>query len=168
MINETYRQVLKKNFVSNGASSLLQLSKNPNSTVSLGFAFASMVIDSYNPSISTTFRSIDKHDAKIYLTKIDMLNGCERSLVKYFANQIPCKCLDEIHSQMKSAIPKIGSCISCKQRKERTSMFICTGCERIQYCSKACQIAHVPKHKDFCKMWQRYDSSLMTLCDGRI
>jgi len=152
--NEMYQTIVKKNFVGNGADAFLQLNKKPDSQVSLGFAVASMLIDSYYPSSPIPPGTFDKRDPKIWLRNVDIINGCKRSLVKYFANQIPCNCLDEIHSQIKSTMPKTGKCIGCKQRKERSSFYICTVCERVQYCSKACQIAHVPKHKSYCKLWQ--------------
>jgi len=116
-----------------------------------------MIIDSYVPSSPIPSGDLDDRDAKVWLRNLDILGGCQRSLVKHFVNSSSCNCLDEIYSQMKSTTPKMGHCFRCKQTKERSELFICTGCERMQYCSKACQLAHVPNHKDLCKQWQKYD-----------
>ena len=165
MNNETYRDLAKKCIVSNGVEYLLGVEGSDNSlSMSLGCAAALMIIDSYAPStrvemgsIPTYPGTIDKRDAQAWLRNMDILNGCTRSLVKFFVNQTPCNCLDGVYAHFKSK-PKVGGCPNCRQTKERKSMFICTGCERVQYCSKACQLASVSKHKKFCKMWQRYDT----------
>lgn len=143
--NNESREITKKNFISNGASYLLRMNgTRTDSTLeimSISCATALMMIDSYDSSSPLPPGSFDDRDAKIMLKNIDILNGCKRSLFKYFANQTPCNCLDESYALVKSTIPKMGSCI-------------CTECERRQYCSKACQLAHVPKHKDECRMWR--------------
>jgi len=112
------------------------------------------LIDSYNPLSPIPYGNFDQRDAKKMVRSMDILNGCQRSLVKFFVDQIPCKCLDELYTQVKSTTPKIGSCRNCRQIKLRSSLYICTGCERIQYCSRACQLADVSQHKDSCKAWQ--------------
>jgi len=154
--NENYRDTVKKNLVSNGAYYLLEENEENSSPsrLPLAFAMAVMLIDSYDPSSPVPAGTFDTRDAKNYLRNSDILNGCKRSLVKYFVNKTPCKCLDELYSQVRSTKSKMSSCFNCGQKKQRSNMFICTGCERGMYCSKACQIAHVPEHKDDCKKWQ--------------
>ena len=162
--NEAYRDLAKKCIISNGVEYLLGTEGLDNALpMSLGCAAALMIIDSYAPStrvemgiIPTYPGTLDKRDAKAWLRNMDILNGCTRSLVKFFVNQTPCNCLDGVYDNIKSK-SKVGRCRNCEQMKERKSMFICTGCERGMYCSKICQLEHVPKHKKFCKIWQRYD-----------
>ena len=156
--NEQNLDIVKKNIIQNATSSLLgrrtdgmQVSEITH--IMFGYATTLMSIDSYQPSSPITPGSFDQRDAKTFLRNLDITNGCERSLVKFFVNQIPCKCLDEIYSQIKSTKSKMGMCSNCKQMKERTSLFVCTGCERIQFCSKACQLAFAPYHKEYCKVW---------------
>jgi len=151
--NETYLQATKKVIIHEITVFLLR-NENISFDLALGFTAALMVIDSYNPSSFVPAGLMDERDASKWLTNVDILNGCKRSLFKFIVNQIPCKCLDELYAQIKSTRPKIATCQECRQKKERTSMFICTGCERVQFCSKACQIAHVPNHKENCKIWQ--------------
>ena len=144
-----HRDVIKKALVSEATTSILK-----NEIILTGFAAALLVIDSYNPSSFVSAGLMDERDASKWLTNVDILNGCTRSLVKFIGNQIPCKCLDELYSQLRSTTPKMGICFGCHQRKKRSSMYICTGCERITYCSKACQLQLVPNHKLTCKIWQ--------------
>lgn len=158
--NKNNRETIKKNFISTGVSYLLGMlgpdSQNPDTSADITrcCAAALMMIDSYVPSSTVPSGNLDDRDAKNYLRNVDILNGCQRSLVKYFVIRTPCNCLAELYSQIKS---KMGICFNCHQRKKRSSMFICTGCERITYCSKACQLADVHDHKDMCKVWQKYD-----------
>ena len=154
---EDYRHIVKRNIICNGTSYLL--GTNPgspasNSTMSLTCAIALMHIDSYSPSFPVASGFLDQRDPKQMMRNIDILNGCQRSLVKFFVNQIPCKCLDKLYFQIRSITPKMGKCWGCRQMKERSTLFVCTGCERTPYCSKACQIAHAPNHKYACKVWQ--------------
>ena len=149
--NEDYRGIVKKNLVSNGVTYLLGEHSGP-SNMSLACVNTLMLIDSYDPSSPVPAGTFDARDAKNHLRNSDIISGCTRSLVKYFVNQIPCNCLDEVYSQVKSTTPKIGKCQKCKETKARSSLYICTGCERIQYCSKACQMADVSRHKEHCKI----------------
>jgi len=151
--NETYLDFTKK-IILNRITMFLLRNEKVSFDLARGFSAALMVIDSYNPSSFVPAGLMDERDASKWLTNVDILGGCQRSLVKFIANQIPCKCLDELYSQLQSTTPKMGICFNCHQRKKRSSMYICTGCERMQYCSKACQLAHVPIHKESCKIWQ--------------
>ena len=159
--NESNRDIIKNNMISTGVSYLLgELGSNEPSTSAVmarSCAAVLMFIDSYVPSTPVRAGNLDDRDAKVWLRNLDILGGCQRSLVKYFVKQMPCNCLDDIYSQLRSTTPKMANCQNCRLFKEKTNMFICTGCERYTYCSKACQIAHVPKHKEYCKRMQSYD-----------
>lgn len=161
--NDMYRKILKKSIFSNGASCIIGISRlSANETsesilgmkLLLGFATVSMVLDTCAPSTPLPPGTFDERDASTFLRNLDIANGCHRSLVKYFVKHTPCNCLDELYAKIKSTSPKMGVCANCKQRKERTSMFVCTGCERAQYCCKVCQLADAPDHKDECKRIQ--------------
>jgi len=159
---ESNREIIKNNFISTGVSYLLgtlgMLGSGTSAIMARSCAAALMFIDSYVPSCPIPSGNIDDRDAKVWLRNLDILNGCRHSLVKFFVTRSLCNCLDELYAQMKSTTPKMSDCMGCRQTKERNNMFICTGCERTMYCSKACQISNVPKHKDMCKVWQKYDS----------
>ena len=152
--NEKYLDIIKKGLVSNGTTAILEVRENiVESLIPMCFAAALMMIDSYAPSSPSYPGDFDERDAKAWLKNLDIMNGCNRSLVKFYVNQTPCNCLDEFYTVMKKT-PKMGQCVNCHEMKERSKLYICTGCERVQYCSKACQIAHAHKHKKVCRMWQ--------------
>eukprot|EP00984_Skeletonema_dohrnii_P033960 scaffold32284_cov140-Skeletonema_dohrnii-CCMP3373.AAC.3 len=86
--------------------------------------------------------------------QIELLRADEHTLVKYLREKIPCCCLDEKYKQVKS-ITKMGVCwnenCSIPDRLvERKSMFYCTRCRAANYCSRECQKAAWPTHKEIC------------------
>lgn len=90
-----------------------------------------------------------------YVMKVkDALEGCERSLAKFYSKRTPCSCLDEKCSELKKE-PKTGMCDHCKQRTLLDTLSICSRCKTRQYCSRECQMAAWPGHKDECKEWAR-------------
>ena len=156
--NENDRDSIRRIILATGVEKLVGsfFGNNRLSTVTVGCAVAVMLFDSYDPSSPITLGTFDDRDPKNYLNNIDVMNGCYRSLMKFFIKRVPCNCLDKIYAQLKQlATPKMGDCINCRKRIERSKQYICSGCERVMYCSKACQIAFVPEHKNECKMWKK-------------
>lgn len=88
------------------------------------------------------------HTGQPCMKNQDIVQGCERSLTRFFSKRASCSCLDEKYAAMKSQ-PKTCICMNCAQMKERRSMMYCTGCSSTQYCSRKCQVAHFPHHKEF-------------------
>jgi hypothetical protein len=85
---------------------------------------------------------------------MELLDGDEHTLVQFFRKQLPCSCLDEKYSEVKS-ITKMGICYNhdCPlpdRMAIRRSMLCCTGCRKVNYCSRECQEADWPVHKEFC------------------
>ncbi len=88
---------------------------------------------------------------------IELLDGDEHTLVQFFRKQIPCSCLDEKYKEVKS-ITKMGICYNedCPlpgNMVVRSKMLRCTGCLNdyyMSYCSRECQEAHWPNHKEYC------------------
>ena len=161
MNNKNNRDSMKNTIIATGVERLVENffsnEFHDTSLFTVGCAVALMLFDSYDPSSPIPTGTFDDRDAKDYLTNIDVMNGCQRSLVKFFMKRVPCNCLDEMYAQLKITTPKMGDCINCHKRIERSKQHICTGCKRVMYCSKACQLAHVPSHKDECKRWQNGD-----------
>ena len=84
----------------------------------------------------------------------ELFEGDEHTLVSFFRKRIPCKCLDNKYEEVKS-IAKIGRChnVDCNlpdRKTVRSKMLYCTQCRRANYCSRECQVAHWPTHKEIC------------------
>ena len=98
--------------------------------------------------------NIQKTQASRHWGKISELRCDEHTLVSFFRKRIPCKCLDERYKEVKS-ITKVGICNnpSCSlpdRTAERSKMLSCTRCRRANYCSRECQKAAWPLHKQSC------------------
>ena len=81
-------------------------------------------------------------------------NCDEHTLVSYFRNRIPCKCLDKRYKKVKSIV-KTGNChnegcLLPNGKAERSTLMHCNQCRLAQYCSIECQKAHWPTHKEQC------------------
>ena len=113
-----------------------------------GFAAAIMSIENYG-SIA------QNRDKEEIMKERDVMLGCEKSLCNFLAKRIPCSCLDSKIRELKSK-PSTGLCGHCFERKQRNALMVCTACNREQYCSRKCQIADWPRHKESCKFIQRH------------
>ena len=85
---------------------------------------------------------------------IELLRADDHTLVKFLRKRIACKCLDEKYKEVKY-VTKMGVCSNprCslpRRRVERSMMFCCTRCGIFFYCSRECQTAHWPEHKQYC------------------
>jgi hypothetical protein len=45
-------------------------------------------------------------------------------------------------------------CYYCGGNKPIEQIKECLGCSCVLYCSRECQVAHYPRHKDYCKCIQ--------------
>lgn len=92
----------------------------------------------------------DDIDASEVMKNRDLANGCEKSLVNFFSERIPCNCLDGRLKEVKG-LSKTGICGGCGKREHSSRLKVCTRCKTQQYCSKACQVSNWPIHKVMCK-----------------
>ena len=84
----------------------------------------------------------------------ELYDGDEHTIVSFYRKRIQCKCLDSKYEEVKS-IAKIGFCCyaNCSlpdNKTIRSKMLCCTQCRNANYCSRECQVAHWPAHKEFC------------------
>ncbi len=80
----------------------------------------------------------------------------EHTLVKYLRQNIPCSCLDDKYEEVKS-ITKMGVCFNSQcnlpnREVERSKMLSCARCGDANYCSRECQKAAWPEHKELCNL----------------
>ena len=75
---------------------------------------------------------------------------CRRDLLKFFRKRMNCKCLKKMHLEARKTMPKLGSCHHCGVEKERALLMVCSRCRIDQYCSRKCQIAASPDHREDC------------------
>lgn len=73
-----------------------------------------------------------------------------RDLLKFFRKRITCSCLKKAHLEARKTHPKMGACGHCNEIKERSLLMVCSTCMLDQYCSRDCQIAASPMHRDAC------------------
>lgn len=95
--------------------------------------------------------------------KINELSGNNdddlHTLIRFYQKRIPCSCLDEKYTEIRSA-PKVGLCFynNCPlpgRKMERKNMSYCTRCRLANYCSSECQKADWPRHKKNCNIHVR-------------
>jgi len=98
-----------------------------------------------------------RNTAKEMLKVNDILFGCKRTAIRFFSKRIPCSCLDDLYSEAKETLTKMGGCRNCGQVKEHSALMECSRCKSVQYCSKECQLTHWPSHKEVCDSRRRYE-----------
>ena len=92
-----------------------------------------------------------------YATSVAMVKGVVfaagngRDLLKFYSKRLSCSCLTEKYKQARKTLPKIGQCFHCNQHKERSHLMTCGRCKIPFYCSRECQVANVPMHKEACR-----------------
>ena len=83
-------------------------------------------------------------------------NDLKRDLLKVFYKRIVCSCLDDMYSEARKTLRKLGACSNCRKVTERASLDVCSKCMIVQYCSRECQVAAWPRHRDLCgSSWQK-------------
>eukprot|EP00985_Skeletonema_marinoi_P018058 scaffold10022_cov156-Skeletonema_marinoi.AAC.15 len=95
--------------------------------------------------------------ALINWSKIFQLNpirGDNHTLVKFYRERIPCKCLDQKYGEVKSTA-KMGICFNLQcnfpdRMVERSKTMYCSRCRGATYCSRECQEADWSGHKGIC------------------
>eukprot|EP00980_Cylindrotheca_fusiformis_P003901 scaffold865_cov87-Cylindrotheca_fusiformis.AAC.7 len=85
---------------------------------------------------------------------LDSFDRGERIVTGFFAKRIPCSCLNDKYAACK-AQPKMGLCFHCREKKLRSDLMLCGGCNIVHYCSRDCQRANWKKnHKALCpNLW---------------
>jgi hypothetical protein len=69
--------------------------------------------------------------------------------LKFFKKRISCQCLKKLYLHER-AKPRHATCVHCAIMKERSQLFLCSGCLYSYYCGVECQTKHWSLHKAFC------------------
>ena len=80
-------------------------------------------------------------------------SGNDRDTLKFYTKRISCSCLNERYKHARKTLPKMGKCSHCHEEKERSSLMTCGRCKVPFYCSRECQVANVPGHKEHCGVY---------------
>ena len=89
-------------------------------------------------------------ERRAYRTANRLANGNRRDTVKFVVKRLPCACLKKLHSAVRKKVAKVGTCFGCKKQFPRSQLHVCTGCMIHEYCSRECQRATWPNHKQYC------------------
>ena len=161
LTDDANRKIIIDYFLARGAEMMVATDKHPHwKTNACASAAAVLVLEHFgccqHKDLCDDIWNDLFHTDEPCMKNQDIVQGCERSLTRFFSKRASCSCLDEKYAAMKSQ-PKTCICMNCAQMKERRSMMYCTGCSSTQYCSRECQVAHFPHHKEFCKRRNRED-----------
>ena len=132
-------------------------------TVARSFAFLAYHFEDF----INVHRDENKGNTTLLLQD-DLLYADEHTLVKYLRKNIPCACLDKKYKEVKS-VTKMGLCCNsdCSQHMvKRSSMLFCDRCRYVSYCSRSCQKADWPWHKEFCDHICKTPMGTMTISDS--
>jgi len=77
-------------------------------------------------------------------------SSIRRDALKFYRKRISaCKCLKKMHLEARKT-PKMGMCHNCAKEMDRVSLSVCSKCKLRQFCSRECQVADWPSHKEVC------------------
>eukprot|EP00956_Cyclotella_meneghiniana_P033440 scaffold96225_cov35-Cyclotella_meneghiniana.AAC.1 len=76
---------------------------------------------------------------------------CTRGIVRFVDKRNSCDCLKSIYNELKTTTKRQNLCHYCGQMKHHKDIKACSKCNTALYCSRECQLAHWPEHKDGCK-----------------
>eukprot|EP00985_Skeletonema_marinoi_P025759 scaffold19251_cov124-Skeletonema_marinoi.AAC.2 len=130
-------------FLANGTQHLL----DGNDSCAREYAFISYVFEQRAAVFVNQSRTIN------WPKLLELYIADHHTLASFFRKRINCSCLDKLYKKVKS-IPKIGVCYNpyCKHGRvvTRSETKCCSQCRREIYCSRRCQAANWPRHREAC------------------
>jgi len=115
----------------------------------INVALAILSLEYYDGTLDYISNAINPSLLKKY-RNIQCGSSARRDLLKFFRKRLKCKCLKKLHLEARKTQPKLGTCAHCNQVKERDLLMACSRCRICEYCSKECQVAASPIHREIC------------------
>ena len=144
-----HRQMAIDIFLSMGTNMILHRSRDDDSPKrERGISHAILFLECYDGDgdVNYALTAMKAHRS--------LPDGCgERDVLKFYSKRLSCSCLKEKYKHARKTIPKLGKCMNCKERKERSYLTTCGRCKVQMYCSRECQVADWPDHEKMCDTW---------------
>lgn len=77
--------------------------------------------------------------------------GCSRDAVRFVHKRNSCDCLKVIYDELKKTTQRTNKCDVCRVARHHKEIKSCSKCNVGLYCSRECQMADWPRHKEQCK-----------------
>ena len=158
--DERYRDMLVKIFIRMGTNKLLNEEYNG----ALTLARTIVPLELYDGTESTR-TVINCRRVQTKVRDLDNVASARRDALKFFSKRVPCSCLKKMHQEARRMLPKIGFCYGCPKEKERVALSVCSRCMIAQYCSRECQVANWPEHKEDCDLFVKTHIQLTQTAD---
>jgi len=148
--NKSYRKMATDVFTRMGANLLIMNKTKAPSTHERFITNVALGI-----TMIENFGNTYDYDSTIYCRDVaskvrDLDLYCGRDLLKFYRKRMNCKCLKKMHLEARKTQPKLGKCQNCEVVKDRSLLMVCSRCRMNQYCSRKCQVAASPNHREDC------------------
>ena len=108
-----------------------------------GVAVAIYLLEHHEPGKRLTRCLFPPHRTDSFMKLLDAVNGCDRSLLKFYKTRVPCNCLGEVYELYRRK-SKTGICQGCGIRKKRRDLLICTRSKDVSGWFAMVMYLHVP------------------------
>jgi len=116
----------------------------------INIAYAITMLENYDETLDYVSNSVKPNVSKTYLDLYCSSTNAFRDLLKFYRKRMSCKCLKKMHLEARKTLPKLGACCYCNKIKDRSLLMVCSRCMFNRYCSRECQVAASPEHREDC------------------
>ena len=160
--DSSYRALASKILTSIGVNCILHGVNCPNSKQNvshMALVKAIMMLENFTGDIDSTilrrtFATKLRHiESDVNIVSRYAIGLGQRDLLKFYRKRMNCSCLKRLHLVARKMYPKLGECYNCKVEMNRTMLMVCSRCMVTKYCSRECQVAASPQHRNLCDMF---------------
>ena len=159
--SDTRKELFRLNMVSSGTAACVaeasraDLTKESRIMKALPYVLMLQIIDRDNTECNSANGVATGEAMKCW----DDIADCTRETVRFFHKRNSCNCLKEIYYMLKESTKRTAQCWNCRNIVDIRKLSRCDGCNKAQFCSYECAVAHWPKHKEECKLHQNKNSN---------